>query len=110
MDDPADTTEAGVLKPLGATYHRDRWVDEGDLVTSAGVSAGIDWALHLAARLTDEATARRVQLALDYDRQPAFGGIDWTHIPRAPRAMRKAIGLLAPAIAARPKRLTQAGH
>jgi transcriptional regulator GlxA family with amidase domain len=52
---------------------------------SAGVSAGIDWALHLVARLTDEATARRVQLALGYDPQPPFGGIDWptSHRSRA---------------------------
>jgi hypothetical protein len=62
---------------------------------------------HLAARLTDEATARRVQLALDYDPQPPFGGIDWAHIPGPPRAMRGAIGLLVPVIAARPKRLTE---
>jgi transcriptional regulator GlxA family with amidase domain len=76
---------------------------------SAGVSAGIDWALHLVAELTDEATARRVQLALDYDPRPPFGGIDWARIPPLPRAMRAAIGLLAPAIAAKPKRLARAG-
>jgi transcriptional regulator GlxA family with amidase domain len=99
---------AGVLKPLGATYHRRRWIEDGNITMSAGVSAGIDWALHLVARLTDEATARRVQLALDYDPQPPFGGIDWAHIPPLPRAMRGAIGLLAPAIAAKPKRLTRA--
>jgi transcriptional regulator GlxA family with amidase domain len=100
---------AGVLKPLGATYHRRRWIEDGNITMSAGVSAGIDWALHLVARLTDEATARRVQLALDYDPQPPFGGIDWKHIPPLPRAMRGAIGLLAPVIAAKPKRLTRAG-
>jgi transcriptional regulator GlxA family with amidase domain len=100
---------AGVLKPLGATYHRRRWIEDGNITMSAGVSAGIDWALHLVARLTDEATARRVQLALDYDPQPPFGGIDWAHIPLLPRALRGAIGLLAPVIAAKPKRLTRAG-
>jgi hypothetical protein len=60
-------------------------------------------------RDADEATARRVQLALDYDPRPPFGGIDWAHIPPLPRAMRAAVGLLAPAIAAKPKRLTRAG-
>ena len=100
---------AGVLEPLGASYHRRRWIEDGDVTMSAGVSAGIDWALHLVADLTDEATARRVQLALDYDPQPPFGGIDWAHIPLLPRAMRGAIGLLAPAIAAKPKRLTRSG-
>ena len=100
---------AGVLEPLGATYHRQRWIEDGNVTMSAGVSAGIDWALHLVARLTDEATARRVQLALDYDPQPPFGGIDWARIPPLPRALRGAIGLLAPALAARPRRLTRAG-
>ncbi|HEX2073362.1 MAG TPA: hypothetical protein VHF92_06220 [Geodermatophilus sp.] len=77
------------------------------MTMSAGVSAGIDWALYLVSRLTDEATARRVQLAIDYDPQPPFGGIDWTHVPPLPRAMRAAIGLAAPVLAARPKRLTR---
>ena len=100
---------AGVLEPLGATYHRRRWIEDGNVTMSAGVSAGVDWALHLVARLTDQATARRVQLALDYDPQPPFGGIDWAHIPLLPRAMRAGIGLLAPVIAAKPQRMTRAG-
>jgi transcriptional regulator GlxA family with amidase domain len=100
---------AGVLEPLGATYHRARWIEDGRVSMAAGVSAGIDWALHLAAHLTDEATARKVQVALDYDPQPPFGGIDWAHVPALPRAMRGAIRLLAPVIAARPRRLTRAG-
>jgi transcriptional regulator GlxA family with amidase domain len=100
---------SGILEDLGATYRQRRWVEDGNLVMSAGVSAGVDMALHLAARLTDEATARRVQRAIDYDPQPPWGGIDYTHVPRFPRALRGAIGLLAPAIAAKPRRLTRAG-
>jgi transcriptional regulator GlxA family with amidase domain len=100
---------SGLLENLGATYHQRRWVEDGNLIMSAGVSAGIDMALHLAARLTDEATARRVQRAIDYDPRPPWGGIDYDRIPRFPRALRGAIGLLAPAIAAKPKRLTRAG-
>jgi transcriptional regulator GlxA family with amidase domain len=99
---------SGVLENLGATYHQRRWVEDGNLIMSAGVSAGIDMALHLAARLTDEATARRVQRAIDYDPQPPWGGIDYAHIPRLPRAMRGAISLAAPAVTARPRRLTRA--
>jgi transcriptional regulator GlxA family with amidase domain len=98
---------SGVLERLGARYHQKRWVEDGNVITSAGVSAGIDMALHLAARLTDEVTARKVQLAVDYDPQPPFGGIDYADIPAAPRAMRGAISLLAPAIAARAKRLSR---
>ncbi|GAB3309633.1 hypothetical protein GCM10027451_19610 [Geodermatophilus aquaeductus] len=99
---------SGILEDLGATYHQRRWVEDGNLLMSAGVSAGIDMALHLAARLTDEATARRVQRAIDYDPQPPWGGIDYDRIPRLPRAIRGAISLAAPAVAARAKRLTRA--
>jgi transcriptional regulator GlxA family with amidase domain len=95
---------SGVLRPLGARYERKRWVEDGNIIMSAGVSAGIDMALFLVARLTDEQTARRVQLAMDYDPQPPFGRIDWTNVPRLPRTMRGAVGLLAPAITAPSKR------
>jgi transcriptional regulator GlxA family with amidase domain len=101
---------SGILENLGATYQRRRWIDNGNLIMSAGVSAGIDMALHLASRLTDEATARRVQRAIDYDPQPPFGGIDYERIQPLPRAMRGTIGLAAPLVAARPKRLTRAGR
>jgi transcriptional regulator GlxA family with amidase domain len=101
---------SGVLDDLGATYRRRRWVEDGNLIMSAGVSAGIDMALHLAARLTDEATARRVQLAIDYDPQPPHGGIDYDHIPSLPHVLRGAIGLTGPALRARARRLTRAGR
>ena len=61
-----------LLERLGATYLPDRWVEDGKVITSAGVSAGIDLALALVARLTDEPTARRVQLAIEYDPHPPF--------------------------------------
>ena len=96
-----------VLEQFGATYLRRRWVEDGKFIMSAGVSAGIDMALYLAARLTDEATARRVQLALDYDPQPPFGGIDWAHPGLLPRVLRGGISLAAPLLAAKPKRLTR---
>jgi transcriptional regulator GlxA family with amidase domain len=99
-----------VLEDLGATYRRRRWVEDGNLLMSAGVSAGIDMALLLAARLTDEATARRVQLALDYDPQPPHGGIDYDHVAPLPRAVRGAIGLTGPLLATRSRRLTRAGR
>jgi transcriptional regulator GlxA family with amidase domain len=97
---------SGILEKLGAKYHVRRWVEEGNLIMSAGVSAGIDMALYLAARLTDEATARKVQLAIDYDPQPPYGGIDYAAIPAVPRAMRGAVSLLAPAVAARTRRVS----
>jgi transcriptional regulator GlxA family with amidase domain len=66
-----------LLERFGATYRPQRWVEDGKFITSAGVSAGIDPALVLVARLTDEPTARMVQLWIEYDPQAPFGGIDW---------------------------------
>jgi hypothetical protein len=51
-----------------------------------------------------------VQLAIDYDPDPPYGGIDYTHIPPLPGAMRAAIGLTAPVVAGRARRLTRAGR
>jgi transcriptional regulator GlxA family with amidase domain len=42
------------------------------LITSAGVSSGIDMALTLAADLADELTARAIQLVIEYDPQPPY--------------------------------------
>jgi transcriptional regulator GlxA family with amidase domain len=71
-----------LLERLGATYLPQRWLEDGKFITSAGVSAGIDMALALVARLTDEPTARRVQVAIEYDPHPPFGGIDWGQVNR----------------------------
>jgi len=43
-----------------------RWVDEGDVVTSAGISAGIDMSLHLVRRLGSEELAVRTARQMDY--------------------------------------------
>jgi transcriptional regulator GlxA family with amidase domain len=79
---------AGLLGGRPATTHRDavdelvrldpsvlvdteaRYVDDGDVVTSAGVSAGIDMALHLVARLESPGAARAVRRAIQYDPAP----------------------------------------
>ncbi len=47
-----------------------RFVDDGDLVTSAGVSAGIDMALHLVRRLAGVERAREVRRYIQYDPAP----------------------------------------
>jgi transcriptional regulator GlxA family with amidase domain len=77
---------AGLLAGRPATTHRDaldelaaidpsvladteaRFVDDGDVVTSAGVAAGIDMALHLVARLESPQAAERVRHGIQYDR------------------------------------------
>jgi transcriptional regulator GlxA family with amidase domain/copper chaperone CopZ len=56
----------------GATYAAERFVQQGTIVTAAGVSAGIDMALFIAAQLGGELTARAIQLACEYDPQPPF--------------------------------------
>lgn len=48
----------------------DRFVDDGDVITAAGVSAGIDMALHLIVRLHSVERAREVKRYIQYDPQP----------------------------------------
>ncbi|WP_407343862.1 DJ-1/PfpI family protein [Pengzhenrongella phosphoraccumulans] len=47
-----------------------RFVDDGDVITSAGVSAGIDMALHLVARLDNRTVAAQVRRAIQYEPGP----------------------------------------
>ncbi len=50
----------------------ERWVDDGDVITSAGVSAGIDMALLLAGLITGDTVAQAIQLSIEYDPQPPY--------------------------------------
>ncbi len=77
------------LELLGAHYVRRRWVEDGRFITAAGISAGIDFALALTARLTDEATARAIQLGIEYDPDPPFGAIDWNQVGDAERTRQR---------------------
>ncbi len=58
------------LDPTVDVREDERFVDDGDLITSAGVSAGIDMALHLVARLASVDRARQVRRGIQYDPQP----------------------------------------
>jgi transcriptional regulator GlxA family with amidase domain len=49
-----------------------RWVRDGNLVTSAGISAGIDMALWLVGQIHDVASARKVQRIMEYDPAPPY--------------------------------------
>jgi len=60
------------LTALGATAVSERVVFDGKVVTAAGVSAGIDMALALAARVAGEQVAQAIQLGIEYDPQPPF--------------------------------------
>jgi transcriptional regulator GlxA family with amidase domain len=78
---------AGILDGLKATTHwldyeelatygahptPQRVVEQGKVITSAGVSSGIDMALTLAARIAGADVARAIQLSIEYDPQPPF--------------------------------------
>jgi putative intracellular protease/amidase len=60
------------LGALGAEPAAERVVFDGKIVTGAGVSAGIDMALALAARVAGEQVAQAIQLQIEYDPQPPF--------------------------------------
>ena len=60
----------GELDPTVEVRRDDRFVDSGEVVTAAGVSAGIDMALHLVARLHSEQRAREVRRHIQYDPEP----------------------------------------
>ncbi|HEY1450639.1 MAG TPA: DJ-1/PfpI family protein, partial [Solirubrobacteraceae bacterium] len=60
------------LRELGAEAVSERVVFDGKLVTAAGVSAGIDMALALAARIAGDSVAQAIQLGIEYDPQPPF--------------------------------------
>jgi transcriptional regulator GlxA family with amidase domain len=75
-----------MLKTFGVTPIGDeRIVHEGDIVTCAGVSAGIDLAMWLAAQIVGEARAKAIQLAIEYDPQPPF---DSGHLSKASAATK----------------------
>ena len=57
---------------LGAKPKAERYVFDGKYVTAAGVSAGIDMALALAARIAGDDVAMAIQLGIEYDPQPPF--------------------------------------
>ncbi len=63
------------LEPLrdhGAEPIGGRWVEDGKVITAAGVSAGIDMALHLVGREVSPAVAQAIQLGIEYDPQPPY--------------------------------------
>ena len=71
----AATTHWSALEDLAELGRVDvrpeaRFVDAGEVITAAGVSAGIDMALHLVARLHSEGRARDVRRHIQYDPEP----------------------------------------
>jgi len=60
------------LREFGAEPVGGRYVEDGKTITAAGVSAGIDMALHLVSREVGPEVAQAVQLGIEYDPQPPF--------------------------------------
>jgi putative intracellular protease/amidase len=99
---------AGLLKGLKATTHwaslealqalgvnavEQRTVREGKIVTAAGVSAGLDMALELAALESDAEYAKAIQLGIEYDPKPPF---DSGSVAKASsQTVQRALALLA---------------
>ena len=69
---PATTHWGSVerLRSLGVDVRDERFIDAGDVITAAGVSAGIDMALHLVARLDSVERAKEVRRYIQYDPEP----------------------------------------
>jgi putative intracellular protease/amidase len=83
LDGLKATTHWGARKELeatGATYVPERTVEAGRILTAAGVSAGIDMALTLAARISGDVAAQAIQLWIEYDPRPPF---DSGSLPKA---------------------------
>jgi transcriptional regulator GlxA family with amidase domain len=60
------------LRDYGAEPVGGRWVEDGKTITAAGVTAGIDMALHLVGREAGPQVAEAVQLGIEYDPDPPF--------------------------------------
>jgi transcriptional regulator GlxA family with amidase domain len=60
------------LREYGADPVGGRFVEDGKVITAAGVTAGIDMALHLVAQEVGPDVAQAVQLGIEYDPDPPF--------------------------------------
>jgi putative intracellular protease/amidase len=76
-----------VLAQYGAKPTQRRVVEQGKIITAAGVSSGIDMALTLAARIAGDEIAQAIQLGIEYDPQPPF---DSGSLAKAPENVKQA--------------------
>jgi transcriptional regulator GlxA family with amidase domain len=76
------------LRAFGAEPVTSRWVEDGKYLTAAGVSAGIDMALHLVAEEVAPEMSQAVQLGIEYDPAPPF---DTGSPAKAPAALVEAV-------------------
>ena len=99
---------AGILEGLEATTHwaameylerfgarptSQRVVEQGKVITAAGVSSGIDMALSLAAKIAGDDVAQVIQLYIEYDPQPPFAAGSLESAPERVVEMARAVSL-----------------
>jgi putative intracellular protease/amidase len=72
LDATTHWLELETLDRLGARSTSERVVEQGKVITAAGVSSGIDMALLLASRIAGDQFAQGIQLLIEYDPQPPF--------------------------------------
>ncbi|MFN4142878.1 DJ-1/PfpI family protein [Aestuariivirga sp.] len=76
----------GLLPLVGARHAGERTAWDGNVITSTGVSAGIDFAFSVVAKIAGPDVAKAIQLAIEYDPSPPF---DAGHPERAPEAAKE---------------------
>jgi putative intracellular protease/amidase len=72
-----------ILPKFGAEYVSERVVQQGKIITAAGVSSGIDMALKLVTEVAGPEIAKLAQLIVEYDPQPPFDSGSITKAERA---------------------------
>ena len=72
LDATSHWLELETLRDMGANPTERRVVEQGKVITSAGVSSGIDMALTLLAKISGDEFAQTIQLLIEYDPQPPF--------------------------------------
>jgi len=65
-------TQLETLREYGAEPTAERVVEQGRIITAAGVSSGIDMAIRIARKLAGDDFAQALQLGIEYDPQPPF--------------------------------------
>lgn len=90
------------LAYFGATLVEKRIVVDRNRITGGGVTAGIDLALYVASLITNEQTARTIQLGLEYDPEPPFnsGSPEKANPAEVSAARQRAAAMLSKRLAA----------
>jgi transcriptional regulator GlxA family with amidase domain len=71
------------LRSYNVTVKDERYIQDGKIITSAGVSAGIDMALYLVSKIAGNQIAKMYQLAIEYDPKPPFDCGSPDKVPKA---------------------------